>query len=284
MLDTGNALPKNLRFVLDSFNLLNPEHIDAIIQAALKSGCGMIVIDTLNRATPGTDENSSKDMGHIIEAASKIQTATGGLVLLVTHSGKDTKKGIRGHSSLIAALDTSIEVERKGDARVLVLDKVKEGEDGITRDFQLKVVTIGHEPDGNKITSCVVEPVARQDKEKALSASLKYTLDSLLKTCEAEGSVSAHLEAWRTVFYAGHAGDTIEAKRKAFERSRKELVSKGIITVLDDFYTSGHTGHTGHVPDKSDMSWQDFNPDDTDTPLKGCPVCPDVPDDPEVSA
>ena len=56
-------------------------------------------------------------MGQIIAAAKELQTFVGGLVVLVHHTGKDASKGLRGHSSLQAALDAAIEVRRDGDNR-----------------------------------------------------------------------------------------------------------------------------------------------------------------------
>ena len=210
----------------------------------------MVIIDTLNRATPGADENASKDMGNIIKSATDIQAATGGLVLFVTHSGKNPKSGIRGHSSLLAALDAAIEVDHKGGAHVLKLDKVKEGEDGVRQDFQLKTVVIESSPENNMVTSCVVEPVVRQEKEKFLTPALKYALDSLVEACETIGEEGVHQEIWRATFYAGHTGETTEAKRKAFTRGRNKLVALGIVSVHDDMYTRT----TGLVPDKADLS------------------------------
>jgi hypothetical protein len=246
--DSSHILPTGLTFIIDPFNLQSPEHVKAIIQAAPENG--VVIIDTLNRATPGADENSSLHMGLIIKAAAEIQTATSGLVLFVAHSGKNTTRGIRGHTSFIAALDAAIEVDRKGDARELKLDKVKEGQDGLVQDFQLKTVGIGQAPDGSEATSCVVEPVIRLGKEKFLTAAQKYALDSLDKACTTEGKKGVHLNIWRQTFYEGHTGETTDAKRKAFTRGRNDLVARGIVAVHDDIYSRT----TGHVPDKQDLS------------------------------
>jgi hypothetical protein len=56
-------------------------------------------------------------MGEILEAAKRLQSLTGGLVVLVHHTGKDATKGLRGHSSLFAAMDAAVEVSRDGDRR-----------------------------------------------------------------------------------------------------------------------------------------------------------------------
>ena len=108
-------------------------------------------------------------MGRIIEAAADLQRRIGGLVLLIHHAGKDSTKGMRGHSSLHAALDAAIEVRRDGDAREWRIAKSKDGADAESIAFRLEVVTLGIEPDGTPLTSCaVVADTARAEVRKAL--------------------------------------------------------------------------------------------------------------------
>lgn len=150
----------NMRYLLQPFNLLNPAEVEALGAAVLAAGCGngVVILDTLNRAAPGADENDSKAMGQIIAGAKALQSRCGGLVLLVHHTGKDTSKGLRGHSSLLAALDAAIEVRRDGERREWLLTKSKDGEDGAAHPFRLEQVAIGTDQDGEPLTSCVVVP------------------------------------------------------------------------------------------------------------------------------
>jgi hypothetical protein len=78
---------------------------------------------------------------------------------VVHHTGKDASKGLRGHSSLHAALDTAIEVRRDGDNREWLIAKSKDGEDGGVHAFKLEVVELGSDEDGDPITSCIVYPL-----------------------------------------------------------------------------------------------------------------------------
>jgi putative DNA primase/helicase len=118
----------------------------------------VVFIDTTNRAAPGLDENSSADMGRILAAAKALADATGGLVVLVHHSGKDLSKGMRGHSSMFAAMDGAIEVARDGDRREWRNAKVKDDKDGDAFPFRLAVVELGIDEHGDAITSCAVRP------------------------------------------------------------------------------------------------------------------------------
>ena len=151
----GQPLPQNLHFMLQPFKLPVDEDVEAFAKV-LPTGC-VVFIDTLNRAAPTSDENNSKDMGTMIEAAKRLQTLTEGLVVLVHHTGKNASAGLRGHSSLIAALDAAIEVSRDGDSRQWSVAKSKDGEDGNCERFKLKVERVGLDSDGDAITSCFVE-------------------------------------------------------------------------------------------------------------------------------
>ncbi|MDO9235707.1 MAG: tyrosine-type recombinase/integrase [Aquabacterium sp.] len=86
----------------------------------------------------------------------RLQELTVGLVVLVHHTGKDTTKGLRGHSSLFAAMDAAIEVSNDGARRRWSVAKSKDAQDGDARTFKLAVVEMGTDEFGDLITSCVV--------------------------------------------------------------------------------------------------------------------------------
>ena len=155
----GRRLPAGLRLVLQSFKLTDPQDVADLAAAVLTAGAGAVVIlDTLNRAAPEADENASADMGRILEAAKELQRLTGGLVLVVHHTGKDATRGLRGHSSLFAALDAAVEVTREGDRREWKVAKAKDGQDGAGHPFRLDVVDLGEDDEGETVTSCVIAP------------------------------------------------------------------------------------------------------------------------------
>jgi putative DNA primase/helicase len=141
--------------ILDSFHLTDFDDVQNL--AAVIPKGAVVFIDTLNRAAPTADENASKDMGAIIEGANMLRLLTDGLVVLVHHTGKDTAQGMRGHSSLFAALDGAIEVKRNNAGRTWTVAKTKDGEDGKTTPFKLMVHDLGTDADGEPITSCTVE-------------------------------------------------------------------------------------------------------------------------------
>lgn len=116
----------------------------------------VVVIDTLARSFGAGDENSAEDMGKVLKHCAGIHTATGAVVVLVHHSGKDSSRGARGHSSLLGAADAELEVTRSDRKRAVRVTKQKDGEDGAAFGFELRNVVTGEDDEGEPITSCVV--------------------------------------------------------------------------------------------------------------------------------
>ena len=127
----------------------------------------LIVIDTLSRIMAGGDENSAADMTALIRNIDAIREATGAHIMLVHHTGKDTARGARGHSSLRAATDTEIEVGNDNGARAALVTKQRDYQGGETFAFALKNVTLGHDQDGDEVTSCIVEAVDEEEHQAA---------------------------------------------------------------------------------------------------------------------
>lgn len=162
---------------MEPFDLRESHDVSDLCEAVLLHGGngGLVVLDTLSRAAPGTDENSASDMGELIAACAEIQRRTGGAVLLVHHTGKDVTKGLRGHSSLNGAVDVAIETTRNGDFREWVIVKSRDSADGAHNGFSLKLVTIGDDVSGLPVSSYVVEPMdgPAPSPVKKLPASLQ---------------------------------------------------------------------------------------------------------------
>lgn len=239
----GKSVPANLHFLTSPVNMTTAKDIADLVEACAGAGAngGVVVIDTLNMATPGADENSSAHVGQAIAGANAIQRGLGSLVLLVAHSGKDASKGLRGHSSLFAALDACIEVRRDGDARSFALAKAKDGADGHVQHFTLDVVNLGIDEDGDPITSCRVRPVDRVVKTKALGVTQRIAMDAFMAAASAnisgdDRTVHASIDQWRDEFYRRSTAETMDGSRSLFSRVRRELVEMGRLTVSDNVY------------------------------------------------
>lgn len=79
----------------------------------------MIWLDTLARTFGQGDENSQKDMNAYVNGVDRLRDEFGAVIGIVHHTGKDADKGLRGSSSLYAAMDTVIRTDRKGNSLTL---------------------------------------------------------------------------------------------------------------------------------------------------------------------
>ena len=227
------TLPDNFWTVLQPFKFTNPGDI-----AALATECpqgAIVVIDTLAQA--GDDDRNDEKLRTIVaEGAKELQKAIDGLVVIVTHTGKDVSRGMAGSNTLFGKLDAAILVESIEGNRRWRPDKVKDGKDDGEFNFALRPVFLGIDSDGDEITSCVIEP-------QFVPGGMTHKLDAerkadelfltLLAEFTAQGrSVSAH-PASRT--HAANEFAKTEAgmsfKRAGFEAAMQRLFKANRIRV-----------------------------------------------------
>jgi hypothetical protein len=219
-----------------------------MLQSLLEKPPALIVVDTLARAIGGGDENSGQDMGALIRNVDAIREATGAHVMLIHHSGKDTTRGARGHSSLRAAADTEIELRRSGDMVEAETKKQRDIGDAGRFAYTLQSITIGMDEDGDEVSSAVVEPtdvVARKPRITGQALVALQALDDAVSQ-HGEKKVGAlfpanrqcvNLERWREFCDRRElsSGESDSAKRKAFFTAKTTLQNKGFVCIQDGF-------------------------------------------------
>ena len=242
----GVGAPPAFNLSVVSLDLLNDQNaVQRVIKTALALGnIGLVIIDTMARAMCGGDENTSTDMGKFISNLDRIREATGACILIVHHTGKDATKGARGHSSLRAALDTEIEVTKADTGpRIARITKQKDGVDGLEFAFDLHVVELGTDEDGDPITSCVCLPAENAPTRRKVTGQTKVALDLLKEaiahsgeTPPASNHIPANISAcsvtlWRDYCERGQMSDPNkpDAFRMAFKRASEKLQELGII-------------------------------------------------------
>lgn len=210
----------------------------------------LIIIDTLARSMGNGDENTAKDMGQFIRSIDQLRSETGAHVMVIHHSGKDASKGARGSGSLRAAVDTEIEIVRDGNIVMAEARKQRDMPcDGVFA-FSLKPVFLGHDEDGDSVTSAVVtpcEPVTRKSKVK-LTGTDKIGLQALSDALAHHGEIKrgdmfpgnrqcVSLERWRE-FCDRHSlssGEGDSSKRTAFHKLKNRLQDKEVVRIVDGF-------------------------------------------------
>jgi len=98
----------------------------AFVEAARRRRPGLIVFDTQARMTVGVKENDATEMGMIVDALDKLRQASGACVLLVHHRGLAGEHG-RGSTAIKGALDTEMDVSKRGTEITAKVTKRKDG-------------------------------------------------------------------------------------------------------------------------------------------------------------
>jgi archaellum biogenesis ATPase FlaH len=230
--------------IADAPNLREPKDAraitDSIVAWAKKQGqVDVVVIDTLSATTPGGNENSGEDVGLVIDHCKYISRQTGALVILIHHSGKDSSRGARGWSGLRAAADAEIEIVRNGDYRVANVTKLKDGSDGESFSFKLKVVELGRDEEGEMESSCVIEHVDKQPEEKTngrqrAAGRHQITMFDLLKTMAPSGTVAYEDLVAGYVEKMPLGVSKRDNRRRDANRALEELIAKRLAFMHDN--------------------------------------------------
>jgi len=227
----------------------------------------LIILDTLMRMSGGGfNENSSEDMGAFITQAGKLQELFECALMVIHHSGKDVTKGLRGHSSLLGAVDTELEIQRQdsvinsadqsviGNA-ILTVSKQKDGADSIQIGIEIISIEIGMSDLGFEITTSLA---IRQNQDIASTTSKgrknnagtgrnqRLEMDSLMKVIKAKGSYrevdgisrfGVALDDWRDEFWSmkGCTNEDKVAFSKAWSRARERLAEVNKIVMGSDW-------------------------------------------------
>lgn len=217
-------------------NLTNVAQItDLISEIRQREPYDLIVMDTFAQVMAGADENNGQDVGNALAQCKRIAHRCNAMVLLVHHSGKDASKGSRGHSSIKAACDVEIKVERSNDTRSITTSKMKDGIEGIGYLFSLHTVVLSQDEDGDDITSCIVEfkgsGQVKPESKKKTGANELALLDALhnalglsggeagIETAKVQEEFCAQFDPSKRQSY----------KNQAFKRALETLLEKGDI-------------------------------------------------------
>ncbi len=203
----------NMRSSAEDFDLLVASICDLMEKTGVQFE--LVQIDTLARAFGGGNENNSEDMGAFIHNAGRIQRMLNCAMMVLHHSGKDATKGLRGHSSLLGAVDTQLEL-LKIDATpnpsspiagsgILTISKQKDGQDGLRIGFEMVKVEIQSSQLGiaEAQISLAVRPsdeaiqqqeqasaIQRQEKPRKLQENQQVALNAIHKAIEKNGHMT----------------------------------------------------------------------------------------------
>jgi 5S rRNA maturation endonuclease (ribonuclease M5) len=204
-----------------------------------------VALDTLNRSLAGS-ESSDEHMSAYVKAADAIREAFGCAVIIVHHCGHNDER-MRGHSSLLGALDAEVSVRRDVENRIAVeVELSKDGPAGARVLCTLEAVTVGVDEDGDEITSCVVSPCEEGgSRPRAVLPKGLRLVHEAISAAVLEGGVThrvggdgpmvtaVQVRAARTIhnqrYVSTGDGDRTEAERKAWARNFKQAREANLI-------------------------------------------------------
>ena len=250
----------NLRASVEDFNAL----MIAIENLVSELGINfkMIIVDTLARAFGGGNENDSADMGAFITACGRIQQIVQDCALMILHhSGKDQSRGLRGHSSLLGAVDTELELLRFEESMkgVITVSKQKDGQDNTRIGFEMVKVELSAPNKSlqieDPVTSLAVQAselgaydaMKKDSKSNAghgknqvlslqcLESAIKK--NGFLKLIEGTQRMVVDLTHWRAELWSkmGCTDEDKDSFKVAWGRIRKDLTKYGHGQISDGF-------------------------------------------------
>ena len=183
--------------------LMNLEHRNALTEQLRGKGYGLIVIDTLSKASAGADDSSKAEMSMLIASCEHLCRELRVTVLGVGHTGHNNQDRLRGSSDLPAGFAFMYRVEKlnnPGEERRAKLTVYKSKDDG-EPSFYLRGVAqdtgwrkrhadrdkaslvFEYDPDG---TVKALIAGAREESREKLKDN-RIVADALLKVCSIDG-------------------------------------------------------------------------------------------------
>jgi AAA domain len=257
-LSAAGEIPLGL--ITAPINLLDPAaDLEALIDAVKAAAAEhrglelrMVVIDTLNRALAGGNENAPDDMGAFIHNIDRLRQETGSHVAIVHHPGKDASRGARGHSSLRAAVDTEVEMVKAEtqEFTTATVTKQRDEETGAVFAFRLQAVDLGFDEDGDAVTSCAVKELETpaetpkpRTKAKTLPPEVLRAVEFLREVLAMPSNsqridrpdypqvMATTVEAWRSYLQERGLYEPTSTGRTRFQRMKEKLIGARLIVI-----------------------------------------------------
>lgn len=230
-----------LDFVATSINLRTSlKDVEAIEATVLSRSThfgvppALVVIDTLSHALAGGDESNAEHVRIVLRNCKRVAAKTGAAVLMLHHPTKDASSDYRGSSILLNDIDLLVKVEadtRTKTTRVTT-PRVKEYGEIDPLAFRIKVLDLGADPEGDKITSVVVEWIDKAELDFAAPLTEQQSLClSALEAAIASGNqTNATYTEWVGAVQVLRAENGLKTGEKPFlSRHKPVLVQAGLV-------------------------------------------------------
>jgi hypothetical protein len=156
----------------------------AAIREAVGDDIALLVVDTQSRNFGAGDENSTQDMAQFVHHLAEFARVLGCCVLPVHHTGHSNKDRGRGSMVMLGALDGCYRVTNE-EGRVKVVGvKCKNWATPEPLVGALDVQVLGHDEDGDPITSVALDTDPPPVEEVEIEATIPDDLAEVLRAVE----------------------------------------------------------------------------------------------------
>ena len=238
-----------------AIDLLSPACVDIIVEtiraAEAHYGCavGLIIIDTFNKgvAMGGGDENAAKDQNITAANLQQVQDRTDVHIALIGHTGKDESRGARGSNAHLGDVDMMVQISVAEGVRTAAITKINDGVEGVLTRFRVVPVTLGHDEDGDAITTAIVSdevPLGRAGLNKTQQRAMALLEAALSEDGEPAPTTAKYPKGVRVVaverwcdhcFMGGLSpAGTKDSAKRTFRRAVKDLIALRRIDVWDE--------------------------------------------------
>ncbi len=248
---------------LENFTLIaspRPPHVanDLIDleEIAAKVKPDLIIFDTFARMTLDTDENSTKDMGRIVEDFLQVIRAAGEQCsgLIVHHAGKDKTRGMRGNTALLGAVDAVLKLEKQGDALMLSVEKLNAAETPLPAYFSIESIDM---PDTENLGELRAVGVLVSRDYSQVATGIERDLLNLCCELYPEGASLAKIRAGFNSEHKPPGKDAQGFSDAKIRRGLNQLIKQGSMC------KEGEARKTFYLPTaKALTTYKDANPSD----------------------
>lgn len=205
----------------------------------------LVVVDTLSQTYAG-EENSAQEMAaYLRELGTRFRDLWRCAVLLIHHSGHNATERPRGSSAIRANLDYMLAVFRdeKELLATVACAKQKDGDTFPDASFQMRVIDLGVDAEGDRITSLVARHLSTQDEVEQAQQTEQQAgrggKRSLLLSLAQNGM---KYDSLRKAFYEDCGLTSPDAQRQAFHRALNAAKKSGALEVAEGYILISNKG------------------------------------------
>lgn len=192
----------------------------------------LVIVDTLARCMPALDENSSRDVGAVMDNLAVISEALPTAAIIVIHHRTKANGGLRGSSAILGAIDLDLRVHGGASNRRITVEKANAIETGQSLPFRL----VPLEVDIGGVRSTAIAAVAADAPRAGCAQAHDRRLppDAATALATLEGIAGGHVVSfsnWRDATMVAFGDRKPGAKRQAWQKVHRLLEETGHIAV-----------------------------------------------------